>query len=152
MRPDLNIIQNKFIESFLAKCWSKNPAERPSFDEILTTIQKEEFKDYFDVDENEIKKYLCFIKKNLDKSDLFKTFNIQDAIYYGDRSLIKIYALSLFTGMGSEINQLEGLKYLKIAADMGDSDAMYFYGQWMGNGRIIKPNIEESIKYLSLFP
>lgn len=37
-RPDLSLIKDKNWKNFFQKCWSKNPKERPTFDQIIQNL------------------------------------------------------------------------------------------------------------------
>lgn len=57
-RPDLSIIPNETIKNFLQKCWSNDPNERPSFDQIIETLCDSNFYSLFDFNTDEVIKYV----------------------------------------------------------------------------------------------
>ena len=57
-RPNLNIINNENIKLFLSKCWSKNPQDRPTFNEIVDEIKHPFFRNYMNVDDIKVEQYL----------------------------------------------------------------------------------------------
>ena len=42
-RPDVSTIKDKNWKNFLQKCWSKNPKERPTFDQIIQNLTDPQF-------------------------------------------------------------------------------------------------------------
>lgn len=56
--PDVNLIDNDYIRSFLQKCWNPNPDERPSFDDIVIEILKPKFRTAMQANDEEVKNYL----------------------------------------------------------------------------------------------
>ena len=57
-RPDLSIIRNKKIQKFLEKCWSNDPNERPTFQEIVETLCNPDFYSSFEFDVDEVIDYV----------------------------------------------------------------------------------------------
>lgn len=57
-RPDLQLINNEEIKHFLDKMSSIDPAERPTFDEIVEELQKDIFVNYFNDDKTKVAEYL----------------------------------------------------------------------------------------------
>lgn len=73
LRPDSKYVKDKFIQEFLNRCWSNVASYRPSFNEIYNEITNERFISLFDVNEEEIYKYMKLLKipefKEVIKSD-----------------------------------------------------------------------------------
>ena len=44
-RPDLSYIQNEHLKSFISKCWSSDPNERPDFDHIVEELKEERYRE-----------------------------------------------------------------------------------------------------------
>lgn len=42
-RPDVSMIKDKNWKNFLQKCWSKNPKERPTFDQLIQNLTDPQF-------------------------------------------------------------------------------------------------------------
>ncbi|KAK8836488.1 hypothetical protein M9Y10_037747 [Tritrichomonas musculus] len=57
-RPDQSCIQNNELKKFISKCWSKDPSERPSFNEIIDTLMDEKFYLIFEANFSVIMNYL----------------------------------------------------------------------------------------------
>ncbi|KAK8892311.1 hypothetical protein M9Y10_029537 [Tritrichomonas musculus] len=57
-RPDLSMIKEKQTKSFLQKCWSKNPKDRPSFDKIIETLTDPDFYTLFNINFGAVLNYL----------------------------------------------------------------------------------------------
>ena len=59
IRPDISTITNEKITDLIKKCWSGNPDERPTFDQVLDDITNPEFYSYFaGLDNNKVIEYL----------------------------------------------------------------------------------------------
>lgn len=57
-RPNLLNIKIESIRTFISKCWSENPEERQSFCQIFEILMTEDFRKYFNANEEEVTKYL----------------------------------------------------------------------------------------------
>lgn len=77
-RPDLSMIDDVDIKKFLGKCWSSNPLERPSFLQIVAEIMQDKFKDYFNVNENEVEDYLDMFDDDLKSSNSKDVLDIKN--------------------------------------------------------------------------
>ena len=66
-RPDISMIHDNSARQFLEKCWSNDPNERPTFNEIVTSLLSEQFYSHFDIEVDEVNYYL----------ELFESENLQ---------------------------------------------------------------------------
>lgn len=57
-RPDLKHINDENIKILLTKCWSKNPIDRPSFNQIVKTLTDPKFYSKLDIDYSAVTDYL----------------------------------------------------------------------------------------------
>lgn len=57
-RPDLSSIKDKNWNKFLQKCWSKNPKDRPSFDQIIQTLTDPTFYSLIKINFTIVSRYL----------------------------------------------------------------------------------------------
>lgn len=80
-RPDLSIIEDKDIKNLLQKCFSKNPKNRPSFDEIIDFLIDKNFYSRFKIDINEISKYIRLFNESYCQI-LPKFFNLPKFKFY----------------------------------------------------------------------
>lgn len=60
-RPDLSIIKNEEIKTYLSKWWNDDPNERPNFDQIVNQIKQEAFKKAMGANESDVNNYLHFL-------------------------------------------------------------------------------------------
>ncbi|KAK8896502.1 hypothetical protein M9Y10_014409 [Tritrichomonas musculus] len=58
LRPETDFIRNTIIKSFLERCWSPKPDERPSFDQIIKEMTEQRFYSDFGIIITEVIKYL----------------------------------------------------------------------------------------------
>lgn len=42
-RPDLTIIKDKEVKSFISKCWLSDPSEKPEFSQIVDELKTEKY-------------------------------------------------------------------------------------------------------------
>lgn len=68
-RPNIGEFANDKMKELLTRCWSQDPEERPSFDEIFNLLSSDF--SYFDeyVDADEIKEYLETISEKLNEDN-----------------------------------------------------------------------------------
>ena len=57
-RPDTSIIPNHEIVQFLEKCWSNDPKERPSFDDIINFLCEPTFYSQYKISTEQLEGYL----------------------------------------------------------------------------------------------
>lgn len=81
-RPDISMITNQHQIDFLQKCWSNDPKNRPTFSEIINVLKDEEFFSSFDVNINEVNKYLALFP---DQSPIKKKNSINDLLHDGQK-------------------------------------------------------------------
>lgn len=146
VRPDLSMINDVDIKSFLEKCWSSNPLERPSFLQIVAEIMQDKFKNYFDVNENEVEDYLDLFDDDLKSSNSKDALEIKKMADEGDLYSIFQYSYMLYYGNGTEINRKEYVKYLKMAADKGDVYSMKEYEKIINDGDKTEYGKKEEIR------
>ena len=60
------------------------------------------------------------------------------------------YALKLYTGKDVDLNKKEAAKYYKMAADLGQSEAIHNYAMMLKKGEGIKVNKKEARKYMKM--
>ena len=71
-RPDLTIINDEEVKSFISKCWSSDPSERPEFSQIVEELKTEKYFQLMNVNFNDVKECI----------QLFEEQTIQDGTYY----------------------------------------------------------------------
>lgn len=66
-RPEFNEFVTEQMKNLISKCWSQNPEDRPSFDEIFKLLV-DDYKSFFqeDVDVEEINNYLELLEEQKD--------------------------------------------------------------------------------------
>lgn len=100
-RPDLTIIEDEEVKSFLSKCWSPNPSERPEFSQIVDEIKTRKYLKLMNVNFNDVKEYI----------QLFERQPIQDGTYYITSSS-NTFCVSVINekGLLSSEEKFKGLK------------------------------------------
>lgn len=79
-RPSLSDDIPENMQKLLQRCWSQNPNERPSFDEIFQLLSSDFSYSPEDVDEDEVNNYLEMIDDSLEKEEN-KSNKINDKIF-----------------------------------------------------------------------
>lgn len=121
---DISLIQGEENQEFLRRCLSKDPIERPTFDEIVEEIVKDRFiKSFGTVEEKEIYQYLNWL-------------NTPESLY--------IHGLILREN-GQKSSKKESVHYIKMAAEKGYPDAMYTYALMLQTGDGVAMNKQEEI-------
>lgn len=137
-RPDDTILTSDFIRNFLIRCWSPDPAERPTFQEIVEMMKRDDFKQAMQADAREVSSYLstldnqkdpALIKQKADEGNVYKCIE---------------YADILRTGEIVPIDEDGALHYYRIAAESNDTYAM----QQCGRLLIKKNHKDEAAAYL----
>lgn len=132
-------------------CWSDDPNERPSFDEIVNNLENN--KDFItdSIDENEYLEYVQLIKKSPKKFfakeynnlslQLHKQFYKDNINYFktnadenNDPISMFYYAVLLYNGDGTKKDDQKAALYFKKSADNGVVGAMFNYGFFHQNG------------------
>lgn len=148
-RPDLTYIFDEDIRLFLQKCWSSNPTERPTFNEIVEEILTDRYKQAFSANDEEIEEYLDLYNddQNLYSNDYL---NIQKEADQGDiKSMVK-FGLMLLKGEKVISDSKEAARYLKMASELGDKEAMFHYGMMLHGGEGIPRNKREASRLLKM--
>ena len=153
---------NPAFESLIQRCCSQDPSERPSFEEIVNELENNESFLSETVDRNEYFNYINYLKEYLSTSDSSKRDELTHHFY---QKLIKDsqhmehnhdtqndqHHFNQFGANTSEDrNQETSCEDIKIAADQGDSDAMYNYGLMLYKGEGIEMNKEEACRYYKM--
>lgn len=146
-RPDLTVIPDDHIRGFLMRCWSNNPKERPTFNEIYEEITDERYCRVFKANYDEIDLYLEKLQIEEDPIACLKKF-----ADLGNSVAMYNYAVLLEEGKGIQSNKTEAARYFKMSADQGNSEAMYRYAVSLINGKRgdAKMNKKEGFKYLKM--
>jgi serine/threonine protein kinase len=63
LRPPLNDVREKWVADFLARAWSGDPQERPSFQQILEEFRANKFALLPGVDTGDVENYLSRIQQ-----------------------------------------------------------------------------------------
>lgn len=66
LRPNLSLISDSDLCSLLRKCWSDDPNERPSFDQIFNELLSFNFRLIFEIDNQDISRF--FVEKSTSKN------------------------------------------------------------------------------------
>lgn len=83
MRPDLKFVENELIKNLLVNCWSNDPLERPTFDEILNEIKSEKFMKSMNANKSDVSKYLeLFNENNNNNKKTKQEHQLSNGIYY----------------------------------------------------------------------
>lgn len=76
-RPSITHAISNFYEDLIKRCWSHDPTERPSFDEIVDLLKSNPEL----IDDEEYQNYIKFIEKSQKSFDQAKQFHQLDEIY-----------------------------------------------------------------------
>lgn len=116
-RPDTSIIENEYVKSFIEKCWSDDPEERPNFDEIARNLSDEQFYSSFGIDKERVKSYLNNFVKNyvVNKKD-FGTFK---TLILGTRGSDKHEVIYQWTCDSDKEIQICTASFTKIVETVG---------------------------------
>ena len=139
VRPDLSIIPDEEIRVFFQRCWSREPSERPSFNEINELFRNNmKIKRIFDVKPErdnfglfEIEKYNMWFTENLKDEDRIGISMLSNSLFDNEnKEIIEIYnILKQYEKNKEKLKQL-----LKQLADKGNKKAMHLYALHLGVG------------------
>ena len=134
-RPDIECIQDKDIRNFICRCWSPSPNERPSFTEIVEKLKDERYFQIFGATIDEINNYLLLFDDHIstEKSDSDYIATLKRNSDAGDIQSILKYSDHL---INIEHKTFKAEKYLKIAADKGNTTAMFRYASLVSHKSI----------------
>lgn len=136
-RPPLPKTIPRRYRKLISKCWSGNPTERPSFKAIVIDLMKSKYILYG----ADVEKVNAYCKKVVSNRFLIKdTVTVQskkadllqEQADNGDVESMVKYAHMLEVGVGAQRNQKEALKYYRMAAEQGNSQAQYSCGMLLG--------------------
>lgn len=151
-RPDLSLVPNGKIRSFLSKCWSEKPSDRPSFNQIFKEISKFRYKLIFDANQNyeKVTQYLELFSVGEEYQNQKNLENNQDLMNKSDsgdaNSMLK-YGIMLRNGEGAPICKEKAAQYFEKASELGNVDAMYIYAVMLRDGEGIPVNKEKAAQY-----
>lgn len=141
VRPNLSKFDIS-IQFFLNKCWSNNPLERPTFSEIIKTIEYLVDFGCIKINIPELYKYISLLDKNKYDSNLYKKLKSNDV------DILNLKANMFYNGNGAPLDHKKAAEYYKKAADLGNDDATYKYAKMCLLGDGIPYNKDEGLKYL----
>lgn len=78
-RPDVSMITDKNLVSFLENCWSNDPDQRPTFVQIVDILKNEFLLNYFSIDIDEVNNYL---KRFPDEEPIYDFEHSNDIPFY----------------------------------------------------------------------
>ena len=156
--PFTSFFDNAYIELIQA-CWAQDPASRPSFDQIVESIDnniqsflvpgvnKKEFEEYRRMIKNStnekikhkaISSYLS--NEEINNLNLEDTRLVEEADQGNSTSCLEIgkKILNRETNLPFEV----GIRYLMRAADENNTEALNYFGLLLLEGKVIKQDIE----------
>lgn len=153
-RPNTESISDKRIKKFLELCWSDDPSQRPTFDEILEEVLEDHFQNFFKATDEQVEDYLNIFdsedKMKISSAKLIH--NVKKGALAGDPDSLFRLAVMYETGeSGTKIDQKKAVEYYKQACEKGSSDAMLIYGRKLLKGQGIPPDKEEAAKVYKKF-
>lgn len=164
-RPEFNTSITDSYCSLIERCWSQDPKDRPSFEEIVNELKtdsgyiilsKVEFQLIWKNQQSIVKwppikvmHWQCIIMES--------NFQLVKALIWTKRKLSNTpkweYNYPYINYNGDEvdpINKKESFKYYKMAADNGDLTSMFHYALMNYKGEVEPVNIKESLKYFRM--
>ena len=147
-KPDLTIISDHAIRSFIEKCWDKDPRKRPSFNEIVEEDMNNRYKEYFEANEDKAFAYLNLFEKEILDPKFKDIYRIKYLAKKGDVQAMLYYAMLLNEGKEFPVDKKESFKYYKMAADLDNPIACFNIALMLYSGDGIEINTEEGLKYL----
>ena len=147
-KPDLTIISDHAIRSFIEKCWDKDPRKRPSFNEIVEEDMNNRYKEYFEANEDKAFAYLNLFEKEILDPKFKYIYRIKYLAKKGDVQSMLYYAMLLNEGKEFLMDKREAFKYYKMAADLDNPIAYFNIASMLNNGDGIEVDKEEGLKYL----
>lgn len=134
MTPSMTGFENDFIKNFFRKCWSINPKDRPSFNEIIDELRKDVFKKWMKVSDIDFEKYYLF--KYRERAEKHK-----------DPEALNAYACLLEQGISAPVPLDKVVMYYKMAIQEGSDKAMFNYGRMIYFGDCnVTQDIKEGIR------
>ena len=109
-RPSLSADIPKNMQNLLQRCWSQDPNERPSFDEIFQLLSSDFTYSPEDVDEEEVENYLEMIGDSSEK-EKNKSKIINDCLEISRRKLEKTSDLIDIFDSACEEGNIEIVEY-----------------------------------------
>lgn len=169
-RPELSFVRDLRIRNFIKRCWSSNPTQRPSFEDILTEVTDESYLRAFNVTKREVTDYIIsykiqeeeFIYEDEDAKITNSNINSKFVIKHGkerDMMSTKIaadngeaeamfdYALRLQKGDGVPKDRKLAAQYYKMSADKGYVLAMFNYAILYYNGDGVEVDKKKAAQY-----
>lgn len=141
-RPDISLIKNQYLRSFVNKCWHDNPDDRPTFSKIVEEMSKKEFKEAMCINDEEVAKYLELYKnESFDKIEQNPVLTQIEADQGNPKQMLNFAIMNLYGNKVPKSIDL-AVKYLKKAANSGSTHAMYIYGYMLYNG--IEVNVDKN--------
>lgn len=154
-RPKFNSTVSEPYKSLIEKCWSQEPSERPTFDQITDELKTNP--DFITdlIDENEYLSYIDYIneyntsfdatKKLISFDEFFNNKKNQkeemdDEIEEDIEFLFQDWK-RYFYGIGANISKKLAFKYCKKAANKGNVEAMFQTAIMLKNGDGIPKNL-----------
>ena len=103
------------------------------------------FKEFFEVDQNEVNNYLDLFDKDLINPDRYSDLDINKPIAdFSNKEAIRLMVIKYFYGIGVEVNKQEGIAYLHIASQRGDSISIFLYARSLQKGRGVPVDKEKA--------
>jgi CD48 antigen len=63
IRPEIPKVIHRSIGNMIKRCWSKNPDDRPTFDEIFDSWEEDWFPFFKDVDHSSWEEFIAFVRR-----------------------------------------------------------------------------------------
>lgn len=103
-RPDLSMISDEDIQSFISRCWHNDPRQRPSFDEVVEEVMQNRYKEYFEANEDEVFAYLNLFEDEIKDPKFDGYYRIRYLAEKGDSQAMFYYGLLLKDGFECPMN------------------------------------------------
>lgn len=165
--PNLSLIKNDHLRSIVMKCLSLDPKERPTFPDIIESLNDKLIKKDMKVEHRDLQKYINFQSleraklkdpvamnrigciRDYEKADIKEILKYYDgAIEQGNGSAMFNKVGMLYFGRNCQRNVEEAMKLMKLAIKHNNPFAMTNYGCFLFFGVDVPRDTEEGLYYL----
>lgn len=124
-RPQFPDYLHKKWKNLIEKCWSQDPSDRPKFDDIVATLESDEYLDD-EIDKDLFNEYKLFLSNNIQNQTKILNDNNE---------------------LENNLNKLREEAELELKSKTGNISSLFCYAVALFEGTFEKPNLNEAFKY-----